>query len=62
MEDQVFFMFGALSVIILDPGLTILSAQIFDTNGLGISVQNILIPSTITSIGNFNYFIMIKIY
>jgi hypothetical protein len=53
-------MFGALSSIILDSGLTILSAQMFETVGLGNSVQSIVIVSTITSIGIFVFVNIIK--
>ena len=44
-------MFSKLSTVVLDSGLTILSAQMFETNGQGNSVQSILIVSTINSIG-----------
>ena len=47
-------MFGALSEVVLEKGLTLLSTQMFDTNGLGNSVQSIVIVSTITSIGKLN--------
>ena len=60
IEDQVFSMFSALSSIILDSGLTILGAQMFETNGLGNSVQSIVIVSTITSIGIFVFVNIIK--
>jgi hypothetical protein len=53
-------MFGALSSVVLDSGLTILSAQMLETNALGNSVQSIVIVSTITSIGIFVFVNLIK--